>query len=141
MLDPNNLAEIVDEPQSPNTVFSGSSFSAASSKPMSSQALAASQKPNKGVILAKSVDYMKHLKQIVELQHQRIKELESGHPGSSQQMALGNFDPSGVNPSSSSPSPHSGSSAGNEQSLYGSLGLHQLDVKPYIMDNMVVEDD
>jgi hypothetical protein len=136
----NSLAESVDEPQSPNTVFSGSSFSAAPSKPMSSQALAASQKPNKGVILAKSVDYMKHLKHLVELQHQRIKELESGHPGSSRQLALGNFDP-GVNPSSSSPSPHSGSSAGNEQSLYGSLGLHQLDVKPYIIDNMVVEDD
>ncbi|KAF8982140.1 hypothetical protein BGZ52_002135, partial [Haplosporangium bisporale] len=47
----------------------------------------AANKPNKGVILRKSVDYIRHLQQLVASQTNRNMELEAqlqgkGHPGS-----------------------------------------------------------
>ncbi|GAA5883752.1 hypothetical protein JCM3774_000578 [Rhodotorula dairenensis] len=43
---------------------------------LSAQAQAAAQKPNKGAVLAKSVDYIRYLQQVVELQQQQAAELQ-----------------------------------------------------------------
>lgn len=48
-----------------------------SSSSMSASALAAAAKPNKGSILAKSVDYIRYLQQLLQIHTQRNADLES----------------------------------------------------------------
>ncbi|GJN93217.1 hypothetical protein Rhopal_006264-T1 [Rhodotorula paludigena] len=54
----------------------GSGFAGEGGKQLSAQQQAALNKPNKGVVLAKSVDYIRFLQQIVELQQQQSTELQ-----------------------------------------------------------------
>ncbi|BGP51188.1 hypothetical protein JCM10450v2_007117 [Rhodotorula kratochvilovae] len=49
---------------------------AAAGEKLSAQQLAAREKPNKGVVLAKSVEYIKYLQGLVELQEQHATELQ-----------------------------------------------------------------
>ncbi|GAA5858310.1 hypothetical protein JCM9279_006104, partial [Rhodotorula babjevae] len=97
---------------------------AAASEKLSAQQLAAKEKPNKGVVLAKSVEYIKYLQQMVELSQQHAVELQRENAAlrdalvssSSQQAQHGrqpastaassSFSAPATNPSGSPASPH-----------------------------------
>ncbi|GAA5984480.1 hypothetical protein JCM10908_003367 [Rhodotorula pacifica] len=68
-------------PTSFHSVSGGAYMSAAAAQKaaasgLSAQAQAAANKPNKGAVLAKSVDYIRYLQQVVELQQQQAVELQ-----------------------------------------------------------------
>lgn len=65
-----------DSPSSSTSAFPSNLSSNAQFTPAQLAQQAASNKPNKGVILAKSVDYVRYLQQLVQMQGERNRELE-----------------------------------------------------------------
>jgi len=114
----------------------------------SAQAAAAAAKPNKGVVLAKSVEYIKHLRQLVEIQAMRGRELEAMvdqlRNGQGQdQGALPSFPyfQSSMGFQGPSSSGNSDNSSPNDQSISSAaLGL-SLDIKPNKADFAMLDED
>ncbi|KAF9579082.1 hypothetical protein BGW38_004816, partial [Lunasporangiospora selenospora] len=77
-------------------------------------------KPNKGVILRKSVDYIRHLQQLVESQNLRNQELEA------QLQSKNQGGQSGTNPSTAQGNDGSNSSAVADPQLQQGFGMMRI---------------